>query len=198
MIRTALLLSALLLLSCTSPHAQLGRRIDRILAATDARIGVAVIAPDGECLVRCDTMLPMLSVFKFPAAVALLDKTARERTSLTTPVRIGPEWLDRNTYSPLRDSLPTTGGTLTLTDLLRYSISQSDNIACDILLEALPPQRLCGVARNIRRAGESAQVMPLGELRDFPADMFCTVFIGNSRPRTSGELLVTPRGYRDV
>lgn len=135
MIRTALLLSALLLLSCASPHAQLGRRIDRILATTDARVGVAVIAPDGECLVRCDTMLPMLSVFKFPAAVALLDKTARERTSLTTPVRIGPEWLDRNTYSPLRDSLPTTGGTLTLTDLLRYSISQSDNIACDILLE---------------------------------------------------------------
>ena len=134
MIRTALLLSALLLLSCASPHAQLGRRIDRILATTDARVGVAVIAPDGECLVRCDTMLPMLSVFKFPAAVALLDKTARERTPLTTPLRIGPEWLDRNTYSPLRDSLPTTGGTLTLTDLLRYSISQSDNIACDILL----------------------------------------------------------------
>ena len=46
MIRTALLLSALLLLSCASPHAQLGRRIDRILATTDARVGVAVIAPD--------------------------------------------------------------------------------------------------------------------------------------------------------
>ena len=70
--------------------------------------------------------------------------------------------------------------------------------ACDILLEALPPQRLCGVARNIRRSGESAQVMALGELRDFPADMFCTVFIGNSQTRTIGELLVTPRGYRDV
>lgn len=41
MIRTALLLSALLLLSCASPHAQLGRRIDRILATTDARVGVA-------------------------------------------------------------------------------------------------------------------------------------------------------------
>ena len=70
--------------------------------------------------------------------------------------------------------------------------------ACDILLETLPPQRLCGVARNIRRSGESAQVMTLGKLRDFPADMFCTVFIGNSQTRTIGELLVTPRGYRDV
>ena len=70
--------------------------------------------------------------------------------------------------------------------------------ACDILLETLPPQRLCGVARNIRRSGESAQVMTLGKLRDFPADMFCTVFIGNSQTRTIGELMVTPRGYRDV
>ena len=70
--------------------------------------------------------------------------------------------------------------------------------ACDILLETLPPQRLCGVARNIRRSGESAQVMPLGELRDFPSDMFCTVFICHSQTRTIGELLVTPRGYRDV
>ena len=40
--------------------------------------------------------------------------------------------------------------------------------------------------------------MTLGKLRDFPADMFCTVFIGNSQTRTIGELLVTPRGYRDV
>lgn len=70
--------------------------------------------------------------------------------------------------------------------------------ACDILLKTLPPQRLCGVARNIRRAEESAQLMPLGELRDFPADMFCTVFIGNSRTRTLGDRMVTPRGYRDV
>lgn len=172
MIRTALLLSALLLLSCASPHAQLGRRIDRILATTDARIGVAVIAPDGECLVRCDTMLPMLSVFKFPAAVALLDKTARERTSLTTPVRIGPEWLDRNTYSPLRDSLPATGGTLTLTDLLRYSISQSDNIACDILLELAggPAGSMPTSARGVSTASASS-----------PRSARCT-----SRRRTSG------------
>lgn len=70
--------------------------------------------------------------------------------------------------------------------------------ACDILLRTLPPQRLCGVARNIRREGESAQTMTLGELREFPADMFCTVFIGNSQTRTIGDLLVTPRGYRDV
>ena len=70
--------------------------------------------------------------------------------------------------------------------------------ACDILLRRLPADRPCGVARNIGREGESREVMDLQSLRDFPADMFCTVFVGNSQTRVLGGALVTPRGYRDV
>ena len=70
--------------------------------------------------------------------------------------------------------------------------------ACDILLRTLPADRPCGVARNIGREGESWTVMPLGQLRDFAADMFCTAFVGNSQTRIIGGKLVTPRGYRDV
>ena len=70
--------------------------------------------------------------------------------------------------------------------------------ACDILLRHLPADRPCGVARNIGREGESREVMDLQSLRDFPADMFCTVFVGNSQTRIIGGALVTPRGYRDV
>lgn len=70
--------------------------------------------------------------------------------------------------------------------------------ACDILLQTLPADRPCGVARNIGREGEGCQVMSLSQLRDFPADMFCTVFVGNAQTRVTGGKLVTPRGYRDV
>lgn len=70
--------------------------------------------------------------------------------------------------------------------------------ACGILLRTLPEDRPCGVARNIGREGESRVVLSLGQLRDFPADMFCTVFVGNSQTRVTGGELVTPRGYRDV
>ena len=70
--------------------------------------------------------------------------------------------------------------------------------ACDILLRRLPADRPCGAARNIGREGESRAVMDLQSLRDFPADMFCTVFVGNSQTRIIGGALVTPRGYRDV
>ena len=70
--------------------------------------------------------------------------------------------------------------------------------ACDILLRTLPEDRICGVVRNIGREGQEQTVLTLGELRDFDADMFCTLFIGNAQTRDIGGHMVTPRGYRDV
>ncbi len=69
--------------------------------------------------------------------------------------------------------------------------------ACAALLEKLPEDRLCGVARNIGREGEECSILTLGELESYPADMFCTVFIGNSRTKACGGKLVTPRGYEN-
>ena len=70
--------------------------------------------------------------------------------------------------------------------------------ACGILLRVLPGDRPCGVARNIGRTGEGYELMDLSALENFDADMFCTVFVGNSQTRVIGGRLVTPRGYRDV
>ena len=70
--------------------------------------------------------------------------------------------------------------------------------ACGILLRHLPETRICGVARNIGREGESTRILTLGELQDAQVDMFCTVFIGNSMTKTVAGKLVTPRGYRGV
>ncbi len=68
--------------------------------------------------------------------------------------------------------------------------------ACDILLETLPPDRICGIARNIGRDGENKIVMKLDELRNAQADMFCTVFVGNSSTKNINEVMVTERGYK--
>ena len=70
--------------------------------------------------------------------------------------------------------------------------------ACDILLRHLPGDRPCGVARHIGREGESRCLMTLGELRNAPVDMFCTVFIGNEMTKFLAGNLITPRGYRNV
>ena len=70
--------------------------------------------------------------------------------------------------------------------------------ACDILLRHISPETVCGVVRNIGREGESYEVMTLRQLRDYQADMFTTVFIGNSQTMAVNGRMVTPRGYRNV
>lgn len=67
--------------------------------------------------------------------------------------------------------------------------------ACDILLAHRPAETLCGVVRNIRREGQQAELMTLGELKHYSADMFTTVFVGNSRTRRIAGRMVVPRGY---
>lgn len=133
--RALLLLGALLLVACGgSPLQPLERQIDNLTTPLDARIGVAILTPDGKWITRQDTLLPMLSVFKFPLALAVLDRAAETGTPLSQPLDVGTEWLDADTYSPMRDSLPAEGGEVTLGALLHYSTSLSDNIACDRLL----------------------------------------------------------------
>ena len=67
--------------------------------------------------------------------------------------------------------------------------------ACDILLQYRGGDTLCGVAENIGREGEAARLMPLAQLRDLSAGMFCTVFVGNSRTVALGGRMVALRGY---
>ena len=68
--------------------------------------------------------------------------------------------------------------------------------ACNILAEKIEPGRVCGIVRNIGREGESTQVMTFAELREAKADMFSTVFIGNSGTGNVQGSMVTIRGYK--
>ena len=80
------------------------------------------------------------------------------------------------------------------------SIKRSDYLkkACDILLRHAKPDTVCGAVRNIGRDGEGIEIMTLEQLREYKADMFTTVFVGNSHTKVINGRMVTPRGYRDV
>lgn len=67
--------------------------------------------------------------------------------------------------------------------------------ACDVLLEQLSGETVCGLACSIGREGERWQVLTLRELRDAQADMFTTVFVGSTQTRRAGDRMLTPRGY---
>jgi len=70
--------------------------------------------------------------------------------------------------------------------------------ACRILLEYKSPETVCGYVRNIGRDGEEYGLMTLSELEKFRADMFTTVFIGNSETKIINGKMITPRGYMNV
>ena len=67
--------------------------------------------------------------------------------------------------------------------------------ACRILMENVEAKRPCGYVKNIGRAGTICRVCTLLELATADADMFTTVFIGNSQTIIENGRLITPRGY---
>ncbi|XME04240.1 precorrin-3B C(17)-methyltransferase [Lachnospiraceae bacterium C1.1] len=67
--------------------------------------------------------------------------------------------------------------------------------ACDILLEYIEKDRVCGWVENIGREGEKKEYLTLGELRDASVTMFTTVFIGSSETVMKNGVMLTKRGY---
>lgn len=81
------------------------------------------------------------------------------------------------------------------------SKSRPDHLcrACEILLRDLPPEVVCGIAKNVGREGEQARILTLEQLReDKQVDMFSTVFIGTRQTKILAGQMVTPRGYKNV
>jgi beta-lactamase class A len=78
---------------------------------------------------------PMQSVFKLPLAIAVLHQVEQGKFKLDQPIRFEPS--DRilpHAYSPLQDKYPQAGVDVPLRELLRLTVSLSDNVAADVLL----------------------------------------------------------------
>ncbi len=119
----------------------------------DAKIGVAVIHDSQEmaAAVNADKPFPMLSVYKFPIAIALREQLTQRGESLSDTIIIYPNDLKPDTYSPMRDRF---GGKDTLAlpirEVLAYALQQSDNNASDILLKKLGgPENVMSVLKRL-------------------------------------------------
>lgn len=109
-------------------------QLKQAIEGKKAEIGIAVII-DGKDTVTINNQAhyPLMSVFKFHQALALVDYMNKKGLSLETQIPITKSDLKPNTYSPLRDKYPQGGIKMSIADLLRYTLQQSDNNACDIL-----------------------------------------------------------------
>ena len=112
----------------------LERQLQQFTANLNAQVGIAVILNGKDTItVNNDCCYPMMSVFKLHQALAVADYCQKEGLSFDTPVYIYPEDLKPDTYSPLREKYPAGNVSLTIKDLLKYTLHLSDNNACDIL-----------------------------------------------------------------
>ena len=101
-----------------------------------ATVGVAVLTDKNEIIRYNDGIhFPLLSVFKFHVALAALDKMDKQNISPDSMLVVKAAQLHPDTYSPLREKYPDQDLTISLRELLQYSVSLSDNNACDILIE---------------------------------------------------------------
>jgi len=120
----------------------LQQRLERRLSKVKAHVAVSidVISPSGSAIAHHgvhehDTMVSM-STIKLPLAVVALKAVARGQLSLETPVYIDSAEAARDTYSPLRDRHSGPFMT-TIKEALSVSVSLSDNIGTDAVIDAL-------------------------------------------------------------
>jgi beta-lactamase class A len=109
--------------------------ITRLIDSAHAKVGIAVLGLDFQdsFFSNGKEHFPMQSVFKFPLAMYVLHQVDNNKLSLAKVVHIPRQKLDPDTWSPMLKDFPSGDVDMTLSELLRYAVSKSDNNAADIL-----------------------------------------------------------------
>ena len=133
------LLLCLLPLFASGQPAALRQKIELITQAARGDVGVAVLHLErGDTLsVRGNGHYPMQSVYKLPVAMAVLHQVDQGKLSLDQKIRLTRRDLLPDTWSPLREQYPSGDAEVSLAELLRYTVSLSDNNGCDVLFRLL-------------------------------------------------------------
>ena len=117
----------------------LQKELNEYVEGKDANIGIAVIIDRKDTVeVNGNQTFPMLSVYKFPIAVALGDHLRLSSEVYPDTLTITQSDLKPDTYSPMREKYEGEDTIqLPLYDIMAYALQQSDNNASDILLKIM-------------------------------------------------------------
>ncbi|AOM79819.1 class A beta-lactamase, subclass A2 [Pedobacter steynii] len=120
----------------TSP---LQQKMDSIIHSKKADVGVSVLFLEDHKIVSVngDKHYPMQSVYKFHLALAVLNQVDQGKLALDQKILVKKSDLLPDTWSPLRDQYPEGNVELRLSEILKYTVSQSDNNGCDILFRLI-------------------------------------------------------------
>lgn len=118
--------------------------LSRIAADCPGEVGIAVLTSGGDTLRVNDVdKYPLMSVFKLHQAIALCGAYGGEGVELDSVIEISRDELNPDTWSPMLKEHAEGDPALSVRELLRYTLMQSDNNASNLMFE-----RLQGVAET--------------------------------------------------
>lgn len=109
----------------------------RIASAAKGKVGVAaVVLEAGETVsLNPHDHFPMQSVYKLPIGMAVMKQVDAGKITLDQKVQVTKsDFVNEGQYSPIRDTYPN-GVEMSVGELLRFAISESDGTASDVLMK---------------------------------------------------------------
>jgi len=162
------------------------KQLQEIIASKNASIGVSIknIEDKDTLSINGNLKAPLMSVFKFHIGLTVLNLVDNGKLSLSQKIFIKKEDLHEDTWSPIRDEYPNGNMYLTLDQLLRYTVSHSDNNGCDILLELIGGTE--AVQKFINKQGIKDFVIKVNEQE---MTTWKNLYINTTTPLATTELL---------
>jgi beta-lactamase class A len=115
----------------------LQNQLAQIASAAKGRVGVAaVVLETGESVsLNAHDHFPMQSVYKLPIGMAVMRQVDAGKITLDQKVSVTKaDFVRVGQHSPIRDKNPN-GVELSVSELLRFAISESDGTASDVLIK---------------------------------------------------------------
>jgi beta-lactamase class A len=124
---------------CKPSSHRFKNEIEKLAKASKGTLGVGmmIVEYNDSLEYNGELHLPMQSVFKFPIAMAILNKVDSAGLSLDKKIHFVTNEMDTNTWSPFRNACAGKDTDVTIGSLLNYMVAKSDNIACDALIKEL-------------------------------------------------------------
>lgn len=152
----------------------------------DARIGVAVIINGKDTVsVNGNRDFPMMSVVKFPLALTVVHWVDTNGMSLNDNVTFSENALNEDTYSPMLKKYGKSRNSMTIRELLEWSLAESDNNAADILLHRVGGTS--GVTSIMRQMGISDEIVIGASEEDMHRDPYLS-YLNRTTPLAMAQL----------
>jgi beta-lactamase class A len=140
-------------LCAPSSAGDLQNRFEAIAKAANGRVGAAVelLETRERIALHGQEHFPMQSVYKLPIAMDVLRRVDEGKLRLEQLIAVTTnDFVGRMQHSPVRDAHPL-GAQLSVGNLVRQMVCESDGTACDVLLRLLGGP--ASVERFLRMAG---------------------------------------------